>query len=118
MKRDRFVSLRTLEERLKELEEKEREEQRFRPEFAAALVDRTIIQVRQIVREAAAEYVSTTAAQELSGWDTQTLRKYARVMLDGGHLPRPWEGFVARRQGRDYEFLVSSLPSKPARNVA
>jgi hypothetical protein len=113
LKRDKLISMKTLEERLAGLEDEARQEQPYRPEFAAKLVERTLLEVRGIIREAAAEYISTSAAEELTGYEVQTLRKYARLMLDGRSLPAPWDLLVARRQGRDFEFLVSSLPSKP-----
>lgn len=115
MSKDALVSAARLKAGLQALEAEARESAPYLPDFAAKRDERLLLEFRRLIREAEVEYVSTGHAAHLSGWDTATLRKYARRALAGEPLPEAWEHLVARREGKEFAFLLSSIPPKPMR---
>jgi hypothetical protein len=114
---EKLVSTRVLRDGLKELEEKARAESPYLPDFAAKRDERLILEFSRLVREAELEYLSSGAVHELTGWDPSTLRKYARKALAGDPMPEEWSRLVVRKDGKEYSFVLSSVPPK-AKNVA
>ena len=112
-----LVSARTLWDGLKALEEQRVADAPYTPDFAAKREERMILEFRRLIREAEVEYVTSGVAQELTGWDASTLRKYGRRALAADALPDEWSHLVVRRDGKEYSFVLSSIPAK-ARNAA
>lgn len=114
---EKLVSTRLLRDGLKELEERVRADAPFAPDFAAKREERLILEFRRLLREAETEYLSSGGISELTGWDPATLRKYARKALAGEPLPEEWSRLVVRRDGKEFSFVLSTVPPK-AKNVA
>lgn len=117
MSSDKLVSARTLWEGLKSLEEQSRGDAPFVPDFAAKREERMLLEFRRLIRDAEVEYVSSGTAADLTGWDAGTLRKYARRALAGESLPSEWALLNVRRDGKEYSYVLSTIPAK-ARNAA
>jgi len=115
--RDKLVSASSLWEGLKTLEDQHKENAPYVPDFAAKREERMLLEFRRLIRDAEVEYVSSSAAADLTGWDAGTLRKYARRALAGDSLPQDWSLLVVRRDGKEYSYVLSSIPAK-ARNAA
>jgi hypothetical protein len=113
----KLVSASTMWDGLKVLEEQVRENAPFVPDFTARREERMILEFRRLLREAEVEYVSSGAAADLTGWDAGTLRRYARKALAGEAMPEEWSLLVVRRDGKEYSYVLSSIPAK-ARNAA
>jgi len=114
---DKLVSTRTLRDGLRELEERLREGSRFLTAEVIRRDEMLILEFRRVIREAEIEYVSSTYASELTGWDAGTLRRYAKKALAGDPMPADWSLLTVRREGKEYAFVLSSIPAR-ARNAA
>lgn len=112
--RDRLVSTAVLRERRELLRQQIAEQKKIRanddPFFK--ITDWMLGEWESAERDAAREYVPTARACELSGWSGQTLRKYAAAARAGESLPEGWEELLARREGADWVFCVSTIPVK------
>lgn len=115
MSRDTLVSTRALLDGLRELEVLLSDGARFLPDFVAKRDERLLLEFRRLLREAEVEYVSSGAASDLTGWDASTLRKYGRAALAGDALPEEWSRLVVRRDGKEFAFVLASIPAKGAR---
>jgi hypothetical protein len=115
--KDRLVSSRCLREQLEQLQGQAKEHAPFLPEYARNRDEWLLAEFGRIIREAETEYVGTGDAEEVTGWDSQTLRRYARAAVEGTALPLQWQGLVAVRDGRDYALLLSSIPVHPSRRA-
>lgn len=112
--RDRLVSTTILRERRQLLREQIAEQKRTRadgdPFFR--ITEWMLAEWEQAERDAAREYVPTVEAARLTGWSDQTLRKRASDARDGRPMPDGWEGLLARRDGAEWVFCVSTIPVK------
>lgn len=115
--KDRLVSAATLRDGLKELQERSREEAPYNPEYVRRREERLLLDFERIVKAAEREYVSTGVAHNLTGWDPATLRKYARLVLDGEPVPDEWSLLVVQREGKEYNFVLASIPPRPVRDA-
>lgn len=110
---EKLVSTARIEEGLRELREASEADAPYLPEYARKRDERMLLEFRRILRDAEVEYVTTGRAAQLTGWDAQTIRKYARAAVDGEALPEIWQEIVAKRDGKEYAVLLSTLPVKP-----
>jgi hypothetical protein len=115
--KDRLVSTRCLRDHLATLKGEADKHSPFLPEYARKRDEWLLAEFDRIVREAETQYVGTGDAEEVTGWDSQTLRKWARAAVEGTALPLQWQGLVAVRDGRDYALLLSSIPVHPSRRA-
>jgi hypothetical protein len=115
--KDRLVSTRALRDNLAAVEAKAGEQAPFLPEYARKRDEWLLAEFRRIVREAETQYVGIPEAEEVTGWDAQTLRKYARAAVEATALPLQWQALVAVREGRDYAVMLSSIPIHPSRRA-
>jgi hypothetical protein len=113
--KDALVSTSFIRGKLGELDQERTRQAPFLPDYVRNRDEWLLAEFQRIIREAETEYVSTGVAEDLTGWDAQTVRKYARAMVAGDPLPPPWDGLVAMRDGRDYAVLLASIPVHPSR---
>jgi hypothetical protein len=114
---EKLVSTRQLREGLKDLEEQLKGGARFLTPEVARRDELLLLEFRRIVREAEVEYLSSSAASDLTGWDAGTLRKYAKKALAGEPMPEEWSLLTVRKDGKEYAYVLSSIPAR-ARNAA
>jgi hypothetical protein len=110
MSRDRMVSSACLREHLQEVVARAEEHAPFLPDYARKRDEWLLAEFQRVIREAETQYVSTGEAAQLTGWDQQTVRKYARLAVEGAGLPEAWSRLVALREGRDYSVMLSTVP--------
>lgn len=109
---DPLVSPRILHEGLKVLSERIKAEAPFVPDYVTRREERLVREFRGLIEDAGREYLSSSAVADLTGWDAGTLRKYARKAIVRATLPDEWSGLVVRRDGKEFGFLLSSVPPK------
>lgn len=112
--RDRLISTAVLRERRELLRQQIADQKKMRaaddPFFKHT--EWLLAEWEQAEKEAAREYVPTARAAELTGWAVQTLRKYAAAARAGEPIPAGWDELLARREGSDWVFCVSTIPVK------
>lgn len=114
---DKLVSTRALRDGLKEIEARLRENSRFLTAEVTRRDELLLLEFQRLIRDAEVEYVSSTYASDLTGWDAGTLRRYAKKALAGEPMPAEWSLLTVRREGKEYAFVLSSIPAR-ARNAA
>jgi hypothetical protein len=116
--KESLVSTRTLREGLAALDEQRRADAPFMPEYITKREERMILEFRRLIREAEVEYVSSGAAEDLTGWNAATLRRYARLALAGDPMPEEWSRLVVKREGKEFAFVLSTIPPKAKLSAA
>ena len=78
-----------------------------------------VAEVRRAMKNAEELWQTTAATAETTGWNEDTLTKYARLRLERLAMPHEWRGLEYRRAaGGGFLFRVSSVPQKPARRTS
>lgn len=78
-----------------------------------------VAEVRRAMKDAEELLQTTAAAAETTGWNEDTLAKYARMRLERQPMPHEWRGLECRRAaGGGYLFRVSTVPQKPMRKAS
>lgn len=84
------------------------------PDASSVRTGRWIIaEIEDAMHEAEEAWLPTTEASNATGWDEQTLTKWARRKLRKEPVPHDWRGIQVRKSGAGYAFRVSTLPVKP-----
>lgn len=109
---DPLVSPRILSEGLKVIADRIKAEAPFVPDYVTRREERLVREFRGLIEDAGREYLSSSAVADLTGWDAATLRKYARKSLAREPLPVEWSRLVARRDGKEFSFVLSTVPAK------
>lgn len=69
--------------------------------------------LRRAVIDARQEWAGTKRAAELTGWNPDTLRKYGKLVVEGGAIRGEWATLSARRDGNDFSFMIPTIPLNP-----
>lgn len=77
-----------------------------------------VAEVRRAMKDAEELWQTTAATAETTGWNEDTLAKYARLRVERQPMPHEWRGLECRRAaGGGYLFRVSTVPQKPTRRA-